>query len=50
MSLDQWCKDSEREQLKYLEKNKSQCHFVHHKFHKDWPRIQPWSLLWEDGE
>jgi hypothetical protein len=32
--------------VKYLKKNSSQCHFVHHKSHMDWPGIQPFKALW----
>jgi hypothetical protein len=27
--------------LKYSERNVSRCHFVHHKYHTDWPGIEP---------
>ena len=26
------------EEPKYSDKNLSQCYFVHHKYHKDWPK------------
>lgn len=29
-------------QLKFSEKNVSQCHFVRHKLHMDWPGISRW--------
>jgi hypothetical protein len=29
-----WWNDTDKEKLKNSEKNLSQCHFVHHKFHK----------------
>jgi hypothetical protein len=35
---------------KYLEKNLSQYHFVHHKFHMDWPRIEAGSPRSEAGD
>jgi len=39
-SMEQWWNDIDRRKLKYLDKNLSQCHLVHHKFHTDWPRIE----------
>ena len=35
---------------KYLEKNLSQCHSVHHKYHLDWPGIELWPPSLDDGE
>jgi hypothetical protein len=39
--MDHWWKDTEREELKYYEKNQIQFHFVHHKSHRDQPEIEP---------
>jgi hypothetical protein len=30
--------------------NLSQCHFVQHQSHMDWPRIDPGAPRWEAGE
>jgi hypothetical protein len=35
---------------KYSEKNLSQCYFVNHKSHMDWPGIEPAPSRWEAGE
>jgi hypothetical protein len=37
----------ERGKRKNLGKNMSQCHFVHHKSHMDWPGIEPGPPRWE---
>jgi hypothetical protein len=35
---------------KYSGKNLSQCHFVYHKSHTDWPGIEPGPPGWEAGD
>ena len=35
MSRGQWWNDSDRGNLKYTEKNPSECQLVHHKSHSD---------------
>ena len=48
MNLDHWWVDIDWGKPKLREENNlSQCHFVHHKFHIDWPGIEPWPPRWE---
>jgi len=35
MSIEHWWNDNDRSKLKYSEKNLSEQHSVHHKFHMD---------------
>ena len=41
MSVECWWNDTDREAPMYLDRNLSQCHFVHHKPHRDWPGLNP---------
>ena len=39
MSMGDWWNETDREKRKYWEYSLSKCHFIHHKFHVDWPGI-----------
>jgi hypothetical protein len=41
MSLKHWWNGTDREELKYSERNLSQCHFVHHKSHVERFGLEP---------
>jgi hypothetical protein len=42
--------DIDRRKPKNLEKSLSQCHFVHHKYHKGWPRRETGPPLRDAGD
>jgi hypothetical protein len=42
--------DMDQETLKCLERNLSQCHFVHQKSHMDWPVIEPCPPQYDVGD
>jgi hypothetical protein len=41
MDMEHWWNDNYGWKPKYLKKNLSHCHSVHHKSHMDWPGIEP---------
>jgi hypothetical protein len=47
---DHWWNNPDGGKLKYLEKNLSQCHFVHNKSQMDWPGIVLRHLLQQVGD
>jgi hypothetical protein len=42
--------ENDRKKPKYSGKKLSQCYFVHHKSHMDWPGIEPGPPRWEAGD
>jgi len=47
MSVDYWWNETEKGKLKYLGRNLTQCHFVHHKFQMDGCKTEP-LLQWHN--
>jgi hypothetical protein len=48
--MEHWWNGIYRGKPKYSEKNLSQCHFVHHKFHMNRPGIEPGPPRREAGD
>jgi hypothetical protein len=50
MSMEQWWNDVYWREPKNSEKNVSQCHFIHHKSHKEWPASELEIPMWEGSD
>ena len=50
ISMTYWWNENDTEKPKNSEGNQFQCHFVHHKSLKEWPKIVPGAPRWEAGE
>lgn len=48
MSMDRWWNETKRGKLKYLRRNLSQCHFVHHKCQMDGSKTEQ-LLQWHNA-
>jgi hypothetical protein len=38
--MEHWWNDTDMEKPTYSKENMSKCHFLHHKYHMDWPEIK----------
>jgi hypothetical protein len=41
MGIDPWRINTDNSKSKYYKEHPSQYYFVHHKYHTDWPGIEP---------
>jgi len=50
MSMDHWWNEAEKRKPNYWEKHLSQCHFVHHWSHMDYPGIELGPPRWKASD